>query len=789
MLHYLNEQLARAPMAMGERVLIENVSRRAFLKGTASGVGLVVAMQLLPFRTAGAFEPYHTGGLDMPNGIITNPLVFVSIDPDGTVTIVAHRSEMGTGARTSLPMVLADEMEADWARVKIVQAPGDEPKYGNQDTDGSRSMRHHIQPMRQMGAAVRSMLEQAAAQKWGVDRELCRAKNHEVFLLEKVGEGMAETDQRLGYGELAAAAMALPVPPFEQLTFKDEADFRYIGKGEVQIYDLHDITTGKAIYGADVHLPGQKYAVIARPPVVGGKVKSVDSAAALAVPGVEKVIEIPSSMPPAKFAPLGGVAVVANSTWAALQGRDALKIEWDDGPHAVYNTEQYHKEMSATAAQPGKVIRNQGDVDAAFAKAAKVISAEYYQPHMAHISMEPPAALVNVADGKVEVWAPVQSPWGTREDVAEKLGVPIENVTVHVTLLGGGFGRKSKCDYVLEAALLSKEVGAPVRVQWTREDDIQHSFYHTTSVERIEAALDANGKVTGWRHRSVAPSIISTFEEDTGHQFPIEYGMGFVDMPFEIANVRSENGKAMAHTRIGWFRSVSNIPRAFAVQSFAAELANELGRDQKEFLLELIGSPRIIDPKAAGMPEDLWNYGEQYDVYPIDTGRLRGVVELAAEKAGWGKTLPKGEGLGIAAHRSFVTYVASCVRVKVEDDGTVRVPEVHTAIDCGFAANPERIRSQIEGAAVMGMTLALNSAITFENGAVQQSNYSDYDVVRCNNFPELVVTHIVPHPFSVHASGVGEPGVPPFAPALCNAIFNATGKRIRELPIGDQLKA
>ena len=252
MLQYLNEQLARAPMAPGERVLIENVSRRTFLKGTVSGVGLVVAMQFLPFRSAGAFEPYHTGGLDMPNGIVTNPLVFVSIDPDGTVTIVAHRSEMGTGARTSVPMVLADEMEADWARVKIVQAPGDEPKYGNQDTDGSRSMRHHIQPMRQMGAAVRSMLEQAAAKKWGVDVELCQAKNHEVVLLEKAGEGMAETNQRLGYGELAAAAMALPVPPFEKLTFKDEADFRYIGQGQVQIYDLHDITTGKAIYGADV---------------------------------------------------------------------------------------------------------------------------------------------------------------------------------------------------------------------------------------------------------------------------------------------------------------------------------------------------------------------------------------------------------------------------------------------------------------------------------------------------------------------------------------------------------
>jgi isoquinoline 1-oxidoreductase beta subunit len=368
------------------------------------------------------------------------------------------------------------------------------------------------------------------------------------------------------------------------------------------------------------------------------------------------------------------------------------------------------------------------------------------------------------------------------------VGLPVEAVTVNVTLLGGGFGRKSKCDFVHEAAILSQKVGAPVRVQWTREDDIRHDFYHTTSVERIEAAIDANGKVTGWRHRSVAPSIISTFKPDDGYQFPIELGMGFVDTPFDIANVRCENGKVMAHTRIGWFRSVSNIPRAFAVQSFAAELANELGRDQKDFLLELIGPARIIDLKAAGFPEDYWNNGEPYDVYPIDTGRLRGVVELAAEKAGWGKTLPKGEGLGIAAHRSFVSYVASVVHVKVDADGTVRVPEVHTAIDCGFAAHPERIRAQIEGAAVMGMTIALKSGITYEKGRVVESNFNDYDVVRSDNFPE-VHTYIVGHPFAVHASGVGEPGVPPFAPALYNAIFNATGKRLRSLPIGDQLKA
>ena len=788
MLHYLNQQIAPAARAVGERVVFANVSRRSFLKGTAWGGGAVIAAAILPFNTAKAFEAWKHGGLEMPNGIVNDPHVFVSIAPDGTVTIVAHRSEMGTGSRTSLPMVIADEMEADWARVKIVQAPGDEPKYGNQDTDGSRSMRHHIQSMRQIGATVREMLKEAAAKQWGVDVAEVKASNHEI-----IHEG---SGKKLGYGYLAQALAEMDVPAesysnptSEPLPYKEESQFRYIGTGTVPMYDLHDITTGKAVYGADVQLPGMKYAAVARPPVVGGKVKSVDDSAAKAVKGVERIVRIEGSMPPAKFAPLGGVAVIADNTWAAIQGRDALKIEWEDGPHGSYDTEQYRKEMSATAAKPGKVIRKQGDADAAFQGAAKVVSAEYYQPHMAHIAMEPPVALVNVADGKVEVWAPVQSPYGTRQDVADKMGVPIENVTVNVTLLGGGFGRKSKCDFVLEAAILSKEIGAPVRVQWTRDDDIQHSFYHTTSVERIEAALDASNKVVGWRHRSVAPSIISTFAEDTGHQFFIEYGMGFVDMPFDIANISCENGQAMAHTRIGWFRSVSNIPRAFAVQSFAAELAHELGKDQKDFLLELIGPDRIIDPKASGFPEDHWNYGEPYDQFPIDTARLKNVVNIAAEQAGWGKQLPKGEGLGIAVHRSFVTYVASVVHVKVNDDGTIRVPEVHTAIDCGFAANPERIRSQIEGAAVMGMTLALNSAVTFKDGRAQQSNYHDYDVVRIDNFPEVVVTHIVEHPFAVHATGVGEPGVPPFAPALYNAIFNATGKRLRDLPLGDQLKA
>ncbi len=771
---------------------IAKVSRRGFL-GTGAAVFALAAFA----RPSNAFERYPVGGEEMPHGIVTDPLVFVSIDPDGTVTIVAHRSEMGTGSRTSLPMVLADEMGADWSRVKIVQAEGDEPKYGNQDTDGSRSMRHHIQSMRQMGASVRHMLSVAAAEHWDLDTsdvvrieqwaapdqavetELVEVLEHEVRNLA--------TGETIGFGDLAELAMRAPVPAFEELRFRDEGQFRYIGKGNVSIYDLRDITTGTAIYGGDVMLPGMKVAAIARPPVVGGRPVRFDATAARAIPGVERVLGLPGSTMPAKFAPLGGVAVIATNTDAAIKGRDALEIEWEAGPHGSYNSEAFTAEMRETAKKPGQVLRDEGDIDGAFASAAKTFARDYTQAHMAHAMMEPPVAVASVADGRAEIWAPVQSPYGTRQDIAEALGMAVEDVEVHVTLLGGGFGRKSKCDYAIEAALLSQKTGTPVKVQWTREDDIRHSFYHTTSVERIEVALDDAGKVTGWRHNSVAPSIAATFGPDSGHQFFIENGMGHVDMPFEIANVRCENGEAMAHTRIGWFRSVSNVPRAWAVQSFAAELAHELGRDEREMLLELIGSDRTLDPKAQGFPEDFWNYGEVYEEYPIDTARLKHVLNVAADAAGWGSELPEGEGIGLAVHRSFVTYVATAARVKIVD-GRIRVPEVHMAVDCGFAANPERIRSQMEGAAVMGMTLALHSGITFEDGAVVQSNFNDYEMVRSTNYPENVVTHIVEHPFSVHAAGVGEPGVPPIAPAIANAVFNATGKRLRDLPFGETLE-
>jgi isoquinoline 1-oxidoreductase beta subunit len=757
-----------------QRVKVAKISRRTVLKGLGITGGLVLAA---PITSRRAFAAYQTGAGKMPHGVVIDPRVFVAIAPDGIVTIIAHRSEMGTGVRTSLPLIVAEEMEADWSRVKVQQAHGDEVKYGNQDTDGSRSTRHYLIPMRQIGASAREMLEAAAAKRWNVPVTEVKAVNHEVV--------HSASGKRLGFGDLAMDAAKEPVPAIESVKLKDPKDFRYLGKGEVSIVDLRDITVGTAHYGIDTRLPGMKYAVIARPLVTGGKVVSFDGAEAMKVSGVEKVMQVKGWPWPSKFQPLGGVAVIARNTGAAIKGRDALKIVWDDGANAKYDSVAYRTELEEAARKPGLVVRKEGDADAALKGAAKVIVGEYYLPHLAHASMEPPVAVADVKGDKAEIWAPVQSPGGTREDVAKTLGIPEDNVTVHVTLLGGGFGRKSKCDFALEAALLSKELGAPVKVQWTREDDLHHDFLHTVSVERIEAGLDANNKVVAWRHRSVAPSIGSTFAAGTTHEIGVELGMGLVDMPFEIANIQCENPEIAAHTRIGWFRSVSNIPHAFAVQSMVSELAHATGRDQKDMLLELIGSPRIVNLSSV---KDLWNYGEPYDSYPIDTGRLRKVVELVTDKGNWGRTLPKGHGLGIAVHRSFVSYIATIVEVSVGDKGKLTVHQVDTAIDCGTYVNPERIQSQIEGAAIMGLSLAKYGEISFKDGKVQQNNFDGFPVIRIDEAPLVTNVHIVPPGPDTPPSGVGEPGVPPFAPALINAIFAATGKRIRALPIGKQLE-
>lgn len=748
--------------------LLTLISRRSFLEGlnlSVGGLALGVFSGGLAAAASDASTAKGAPGL--------NPNVFVHVAPDGAVTIVCARSEMGQGVRSSLPVLVADELGADMARVTVAQADGDKV-YGDQNTDGSSSVRGVYDDIRRMGATARVMLVAAAARRWKVKPEACEARDHAVFL--------RDGKRSLGFGELVADASRLPIPKAKDVKLRPKSELRMAGR-PMPLLDGPAYVTGTAVFGADIRLPGMLIAVVARPPVVGGKVVRFDATRALAVPGVKKVLELPAPKPPYTFQFWGGVAVLAENTWAAMRGRDALDITWEDGPNASYDSTTYREQLTASIREPGTVARNVGDIDAALASAARIIQAEYHIPHQSHVPMEPPVALARVENGTCEVWAPTQHPQAARGVAAATAELPEEKVQVHVTFLGGGFGRKSKADFIAEVVWLAKEAGVPVRVQWTREDDVRHDYYHPVSAQQLTAGLDASGKVIAWRHRTAFPPIASTFGQAT-RPSPSDLQQGVLDLALSVPNVRAETCEAPPHVRIGWLRSVYNIFHAFSVNAFVDELAHLRGTDSRDMLLEVLGPPRKASLQELGITA-LRNYGASVEDHPVDAGRLRGVIERVTPMSGWDARKANGRALGLAAHRSFLSYVAVVASVVKDDQGRIRVDEAWVSVDAGTILNPERVRSQMEGSIIFGMSIALHGAVTMKRGVTEQSNFRDLKLVRIGEAPRKIHVDIVPS--ELPSGGIGEPGVPPVAPAIINAIFALTGTRIRELPVSRTL--
>ncbi|HEY6320024.1 MAG TPA: molybdopterin cofactor-binding domain-containing protein [Thermoanaerobaculia bacterium] len=915
--------------------VITRITRRDFLRHAGVGTGALVFGSYISSTglLAGYLFPI-TAPLDAdPQG---HPH-FVAIEPlHGTIIIMSHRSEMGQGIRSSLAAVLADELEADWSRVVVRQADADAlryavpnpylaqhpeslPKYPvpeefSQFVDSSRSMALYYSAMRGIGAGIRLVLVRAAAKKWGVDPAECEAVQHKVR--------HKASGRSFDYGNLLLLAEAKKFaknpPTFDEVTkaLKPSKEWRFINKEiapSAAFVDVKDMATGKAVYGADVVLPGMMTAMIVRCPVANGQVKSFDDRAALAVPGVKWVERVlPDGFPMvggvgSGFIPHAGVAVVAENTWAALQGYRALrdKVEWDlewdpiAAGNAKYDSVKFRDELMTSTGEKGNQCRNKGDVYAAFELHPGIVERSYYVPHLAQTPMEPPVAVARYENGRWEVWAPTQGPevmqhyvglamlrpkaaqlpewllwqvnahdesnfecapflWKAQQRFNEELGKALggldlpalikrrdalkeevrAKVCVHPTLLGGGFGRKSKPDYGLEAAFLAtKHPGVPIRVQWTREDDIHFSYHNAASVQHFKAAQDGAGKTTALLQRSAftsffatlfpsAPELFAASRAATlnGGEYPfgsgIERGHGLEDNPFELDNLRIENCKAENHVRTGWMRSVANIYHAFGICSFADELAVAAGRDSKDYLLELIGKGKVLDLPSEGVeffdnnafPMDAC--GTPYKVlpaYPADTRRLRRVIERVAMESGWDDKMKQykgtGRGLGIAAHRCFLSYVATVIDVTLTDakDSTgnavkdsegnavkeLAINEIYTAIDCGIAVNVDRVKAQMEGGVVYGLSLALRGEITLKKGAVEQNNFDDYPVLRLCQTPKIHPIIMPPRldpdspnpdPDNAIPTGVGEPPTAPVAPALANAIAAAGGPRIREVP-------
>ena len=726
-----------------------NFSRRGFL-----GVSGVFVLGACVPGCAPTPAPQLASGGFAPN-------LFLALEPDGTVRITAHRSEMGQGIRTALAQIVADELDADWARVQVEQAVGD-TKYGDQNTDGSRSILLNYDRLRAAGATARLMLRQAAAQHWQVPVEEVTAANHAVT--------HAATGQQLGYGELAGEAAALPVP--EEAPQKDNAEHRYIGQPQVHV-DAAAIARGQGTFGADYQVPNMATAVIVRCPWLGGGVREVRNRPepAPGFLGIEILQPAPSAGP--VFAPLGGVAVIAEDTWTAIRTARELDVEWTESPNKSFDSEALQTALREACEKPGKGVPNaeQGDVDAVFAAGdGTELAATYETPFLAHAPMEPPVAVADVTADQCIINAPVQDPQATRHLVAEQFGFPIANVTVRPTLLGGAFGRKSKPDFVLEAVELSQRLGRPVRVQWLREDDVRHDYFHAASAQHHRAVIDEQGMPSAWLQRTAFPSITTMFRADAEPPAEWELEMGFSNLPYQVANRRMEYAGIRPGVRVGWLRSVCNIFHAFSANVFADEMAAAAGRDAIEHRLAMLGAAGKLDVPGMQPPTG----------HELDVSRLRHVIERVRELSEWQRPRPEGVGLGFAVHHSFRSYVATVLEATMAN-GQPQVSNAYVVLDCGTFINPDTCVAQMEGAVVFGLSLALRGNISMQGGAVVQSNFHDYPLLRLPEAPTTTV-ELVPAQGRLPA-GVGEPGVPPIAPALVNALFAATGTRYRRLPI------
>jgi isoquinoline 1-oxidoreductase beta subunit len=674
-----------------------------------------------------------------PQGQGSFPLnAFIEIGADDVVTILVNKSEMGQGVYTSLPMLVAEELECDWTKVRVEPAPVDSvynhTVFGLQMTGGSTSVSSEWERMRKIGAAAREMLIAAAAETWKVEASSCRAE---------AGKVVHSSGRTLTYGQLAAKAATMPVP--REASLKDPSAFKIIGRPTRRL-DTPEKTDGKALFGLDASVPGMLTAVVARSPVFGGKVKSFDGQKAKAVPGVQEIIQVES-----------GVAVVAESFWAANVGRRALEVVWDEGSLAGLSTPAMREEYARLAQTPGAVARREGNPEASLKKAAQRIHAEYEVPYLAHAMMEPLNCLVDLRADRCEIWTGTQFQTVDRNAAAREEGLKADAVQIHTTLLGGGFGRRAnpKSDFVVEAVQVAKALKKPVKVIWTREDDVKGGYYRPMWYDRISAGIDANGDLTSRRHTIIGQSILqgSPFEEalvrDGVDATSVE---GAEDIPYEIPNILVDLHSPRIGVPVQWWRSVGHSHTAFVVESFMDEAAQKARRDPFEFRRKLL----------AGHP------------------RHQAVLELAAEKAGWEKPLPPRRARGIALHVSFGSFVAQVAEVSAEPGGKIRVHRVVCAVDCGRVVNPDTVAAQMESGIVFGLSAALYGEITFKNGRVEQRNFNDYPVLRLGEMPAVEVNII---PSQEPASGVGEPGVPPIAPAVTNALFGLTGKRIRRLPI------